>query len=180
MVAGEAESDLGRDRPAFCEHDPERLIVSSISSEHTFDSDVGGLQAIEGQLRSLCERVCWRARQRVIYTRTITLKLRYADFHTITRARTIRATNAEGRVLACVKQLFHGNYDGQRQVRLLGIALSNLEEASTQLELSFCDMARPPMQKAIDAVRERFGYDAVRLGLTRFKCQQAGDEEEWE
>jgi len=164
VVSGEAENELGRDRPAFREHDPEGLTVGSISNESTFGHDVGDLQAIDDRLRSLCERVCWRARQRHIFARTITLKLRYANFETLTRARTIKATITEKEVLACVKELFRDNYDGKRQVRLLGIALSGLEEAPAQLELAFEENARPPIDTAIDAVRDRFGYDAIRLG----------------
>ncbi|MFC1525548.1 DNA polymerase IV [Candidatus Latescibacterota bacterium] len=167
VVFGDAAGELGRDRPAFREHDPEGLAVGSISNESTFGHDIGDLQAIDDRLRSLCERVCWRARQRHVFARTIALKLRYADFETLTRARTINATNAERRVLTCVKQLFRSNYDGRREVRLLGIALSGLEEAPCQLELPFDEGARAPMARAIDAVRERFGYDAIRLGLAR-------------
>ncbi len=165
VVSGEAENNLGRDRPAFREHDPKGLTLGSISNESTFGHDVGDLQAIADRLRSLCERVCWRARQRGILARTITLKLRYADFETLTRAGTIKATNAEHRVLTCVNKLFRDNYDGRREVRLLGIALSGLEEGTGQLELPFDEGARPLIAKAIDAVRERFGYDAIRLGM---------------
>ncbi|MFP6645916.1 MAG: DNA polymerase IV [Candidatus Latescibacterota bacterium] len=165
VVSGQAESELGRDRPAFREHDPEGLTLGSISNESTFGHDVGDLRAITDRLRSLGERVCWRARQRNVFARTITLKLRYADFETLTRARTIKATNTESRVLTCVKQLFRDNYDGIREVRLLGIALSGLEEATGQLELALDDRSRPHIGKAIDAVRERFGYDAIRLGM---------------
>ena len=161
---GQRDSELGRDRPAFREHDLKGLSVGSISNESTFGHDVGDLRAVTDRLRSLCERVCWRARQRDVYARTITLKLRYADFETLTRARTVKPTHAEGRVLACVKKLFRDNYDGRREVRLLGIALSHLEERSGQLELPLDRGARPPLECAIDAVRERFGYDAVHLG----------------
>ena len=160
-----AETELGRDRPAFRENDPEGLTVGSISNESTFGHDVGDLYAIHDRLRSLCERVCWRARRRAILARTITLKLRYADFETLTRARTIKATNVEKRVLGCVKQLFRENYDGRRQVRLLGIALSGLEAAPAQLQLPFDEAERPPIGRAVDAVRERFGYDAIHLGV---------------
>ncbi len=66
-----------------------------------------------------------------------------------------------------MKKLFRDNYDGMREVRLLGIALSGLVEAPCQLELPFDEGARAPMAKAIDAVRERFGYDAVHLGTGR-------------
>ena len=173
VVSGETATELGRDRPAFREHDPKGLTLGSISNESTFGHDVGDLQAIDDRLRSLCERVCWRARQRHVFARTITLKLRYADFETLTRARTLKATNAETRVLACVKQLLRENYDGRREVRLLGIALSGLQDAPCQLELPFDEGARVPMARAIDAVRERFGYDAIRLGLARRSGQQA-------
>lgn len=167
VVSGEARNELGRDRPAFREHDPKGLTVGSISNESTFGHDIGDLQAIDDRMRSLVERVCWRARQRDVFARTITLKLRYADFETLTRARTVKATNAEGRVLACVKELFRDSCDGRREVRLLGIALSGLEAPARQLELPFDEGARAPMAKAIDAVRARFGYDAIRLGLAR-------------
>ena len=115
VVSGQADNELGRDRPAFREHDPEGLTVGSISNESTFSHDVGDMQAVADRLRSLCERVCWRARQRNIFGRTITLKLRYADFETLTRARTIRATNIDKRVLDCVQQLFRDDYDGKRR-----------------------------------------------------------------
>ncbi|MBT4097307.1 MAG: hypothetical protein HOE86_06670, partial [Gemmatimonadetes bacterium] len=164
VVKGEADSSLGRDRPAFREHDPDGLTVGSISNESTFGHDVGDLIAIGDRLRSLCERVCWRARRRNIVARTITLKLRYADFETLTRARTIKATNVEKHVLACVKQLFRANYDGRREVRLLGIALSGLEQSTGQLELPL-EHGRPDIGAAMDAVRERFGYDAIHLGV---------------
>ena len=173
-VCGEANSELGRDRPAFREHDPEGLTLGSISNESTFGHDIGDLQAIADRLRSLCERVCWRARQRAVLARTITLKLRYADFETHTRARTVKPTNAEVRVFSCVKQLFNDNYDDKREVRLLGIALSGLEGPSAQLELSFDELARPGISGAIDAVRERFGYDAIRLGIGQRSKKKAG------
>ena len=163
VVSGASDNQLGHDRPAFREHDPEGLTVGSISNESTFGHDLGDLQAIADRLRSLCERVCWRARRRDVCARTITLKLRYADFETLTRARTVRATNAEIRVLACVQQLFQENYDGRREVRLLGVGLSGLEEPGRQLELPFDEHSRPGISRAIDAVRERFGYDAIHL-----------------
>ena len=126
---------------------------------------MGDLHAIHDRLRSLCERVCWRARRRDILARTITLKLRYADFETLTRARTIKATNVEKRVLGCVKQLFRENYDGRRQVRLLGIALSGLEEAPAQLQLPFDEAEGPPSVAPSTPCASRFGYDAIHLGV---------------
>src|SRR5262249_42643621 len=51
--------ELGRERPAFQEHDPEGLAVGSISNERTFREDVRDPGCIDSMLCSLCERVCW-------------------------------------------------------------------------------------------------------------------------
>src|SRR5512133_1865067 len=85
-VQGLGSGDLGRERPAFSEHDPEGETVGSISNERTFREDVADPASIEAVLCGLCERVCWRARKRHVKARTVTLKLRYADFHTLTRS----------------------------------------------------------------------------------------------
>src|SRR5689334_14600697 len=94
-VHGRGSGDLGRERPAFSEHDPEGETVGSISNERTFREDVSDPAVIQSVLCGLCERVCWRARKRRIKARTVSLKLRYADFHTLTRARTLAPTSSE-------------------------------------------------------------------------------------
>ena len=145
--------------------DPEGLSIGSISNESTFAADASDRQAIADRLRSLTERVCWRARRRNVVARTITLKLRYSDFETLTRSRTIDATSSERVVLRCVRDLFRTAYVSRRRVRLLGVALSNLAAGQGQLELPFADGDRGEVGPAIDVVRDRFGYDAIRLGL---------------
>ena len=155
---------LGRDRPAFREHDPAGVALGSISNERTFMADVREPGLVLDQLRALSERVCWRARGRELRARTVTLKLRYADFQTLTRARTIPPTCDEGEVHRAVLQLYAENRDPRRAVRLVGVALSNLVEPDRQLRLPFDDEPRPATGAALDAVRRRFGYDAIRLG----------------
>ena len=166
-VFGVASDSLGRDRPAFREHNPAGLTLGSISNENTFAADIGDLQVIRDQLCSLCERVCWRVRQRKVLARTITLKLRYADFETLTRSLTVAATIAEGVVFGCVLKLFRANYDRRRRVRLLGVSLSNLVKAERQLTLPFVAEGRSEVATAIDAVRDCFGYDAIHLGMKK-------------
>jgi len=157
---GLGSADLSRDRPAFREHDVEGDSVRSISSERTFRADVGDSATIESQLCSLCERVCWRARRRGVKARTVTLKLRYSNFQTLARSRTISPTCSEVEVYPVVKDLYLGARHGRRRVRLLGVGLSNLGLFDGQLPLFEGDRRR---DAAVDAIRERFGYDAVRL-----------------
>jgi DNA polymerase-4 len=156
-----------RDRPAFLELDAKHETMGSLSNERTFSADVGDRGKVERQLLALCERVCWRARRRETRARTVTLKMRYSDFETLTRARTMdRPTNEEKDVYAAVRRLLDDAWTRKRALRLVGVALSNLSGPSSQLEL-FGDDSRPrSVGPAIDAVRERFGYDAIRLGTT--------------
>ncbi len=155
---------LGRDRPAFREHDPDGLSMGSISNERTFHVDVGDRDAVVAQLRSLVERVCWRVRKRDIRLRTVSLKLRYADFDTITRSITISPTHAEHEVLPAVLTLLDRAWTRPLALRLLGVQASNLVGPKKQLALPLGDAGRPAKGGAIDRVREQFGYDAIRVG----------------
>jgi DNA polymerase IV len=154
--------EIGRERPAFQEHDPEGCAVGSISNERTFREDVRDPVSIDAMLCSLCERVCWRARSRGIKARTVTLKLRYADFDTITRSRTMSPTASELELYPVVRELFDRSRGRRLAIRLLGIALSNLGAYDEQLQL-FDDGS---LHRAVDGIRTRYGYDALHLALT--------------
>ena len=158
-VRGLGSADLGRERPAFREHDPEGEAVGSISNERTFMEDVGDEQSIESMLCSLTERVCWRARKRGLQARTVTLKLRYSDFMTISRSRTLTPTNNELELYPVVKDIYERARTRSLRIRLLGLQLSNLG-LFQQLDLFGRD-AR--VHDVVDAIRERWGYDTVRL-----------------
>jgi DNA polymerase-4 len=158
---------LGRDRPAFLELDSQHETMGSISNERTFSADIGDHRKVQRQLLALCERVCWRARKRETRARTVTLKLRYSDFQTLSRARTLdQPTNEEQRVFATVRLLLKRAWTRKLPLRLVGVALSNLSGPSRQLGLFGGESRSRSFGPAIDAVRARFGYDAIRLGAT--------------
>ena len=157
---GEGSGDLGRDRPAFREHDPDGETVGSISNERTFSEDIRNPAIIDSMLCSLAERVCWRARKRGIKARTVSLKLRYSNFYTISRSRTFSPSNSELEVYPIVRQIYEEARDPNRRIRLLGVALSNLGFFDDQLVLF--DEAEK-LHSTVDKIREKFGYDAVRL-----------------
>ncbi len=165
---------LGEDRPAFKEHDAPGSAEGTLSNERTFHADVGDRAGVEEQLRSLVERVCWRARQRDVSARTVVLKLRTSDFTTVTRSRTLPSpTDREDVVLATVLALLSEAWSGELPVRLVGVGLQGLQDTGGQLALPLLRGSqlaarpaegRPAVGRAIDEVRERFGYDAIRLG----------------
>ncbi len=159
---GEGAHELGRERPAFLEYDPKGGALGTISNERTFREDVRDPTSIESMLCSLCERVCWRARKRGVNARTVTLKLRYADFQTIQRSRTVLPTCSELELYPVIRDLFERARKRRTAIRLLGICLSNLRAADEQLCL-FDHGER--LHRAVDGIRERYGYAAMRIAL---------------
>jgi len=154
--------ELGRERPAFQEHDPVDAALGTLSNERTFREDVRDPACIDAMLCALCERVCWRARKRGVKARTVTLKLRYADFQTLQRSRTVSPTCSELELYPVIRELY-GRARGRRTaIRLLGIRLSNLRLQSPQLNLF---AQSEGLHRAVDRVRQRYGYDALRIAL---------------
>jgi DNA polymerase IV len=136
----------------------------SISHEHTFDNDTADLHLIEATLAQLSAMVARRLREHGLYARTVQIKLRYADFSTYTRARSLdHATQLDSEVLAEVRRLFSDNWKPGRAVRLLGVQASSFEAHEGQLNL-LEEARNERMRKALTAVdrmRDKFGESAV-------------------
>ena len=109
----------------------------SLSSERTFSQDLKSLDQMDQEMERLAERVASGLKKRQITACTLTLKVRYGDFTTITRSQTLGAPTADQRVLArYAKKLLRGSEAGARSVRLLGLGTSNLVQGEIeQLEL---------------------------------------------
>lgn len=111
-----------------------RRVRKSRGSERTFAEDLTDLDALvevlAEQIRALCEGLQRKGER----ARTITLKVRYGDFTTITRAHTLpRATDAASEVLPAVQRLLTKTAAGVQPVRLAGVSLSNFEDASDRV-----------------------------------------------
>lgn len=155
---------LGRDRPAFREHDELASTLGTISNESTFGSDLPPGDDVERRLLGLVERVCWRARKRGVRARTVSLKLRYRDFDTTERSHTRAApTSDDEPILRAARRLLRLAWTRRMPIRLLGVRLSNLVAPDRQLALPF---EGPPSSasQAVDRVRHKFGYAAIGRG----------------
>ena len=110
--------------------------------------------------------VCRRLREQNLHARTLQLKLRYSDFRTLTRARTLERPSAvDSEVLATIRELFRANWNGEA-VRLLGVHASHFDEESEQLGLLGTSAHEKWNQalSAADRLREQFfGEGAVSL-----------------
>jgi len=129
----------------------------------------------------LADRIGTRLRAKSLAARTVTVRVRFADLRSVTRSVTLRASISATAMLAEIaEELVRGvlaKHSNERTVSLLGISASNVEKSPVvQLELSFAreDEKRRPGTKqgrarwvadgAIDAIRERFGWEAVGYG----------------
>lgn len=154
--------EVGAGRPAFQEYDPLGVTLGTISNERTFREDVRDSASLYALLCSLCERVCWRARKRNVKARRITLKLRYADFQTLQRSRTVTPTCSEFELYPVLGELLQRTRTRRTSVRLLGVCLSKLEPCDEQLCLF---EHKEPLHRTVDEIRQRYGFEAVRNAL---------------
>ena len=132
----------------------------SISHEHTFDVDTTNRAQIDATLARLSQKVGRRLREHGLYTRTVQLKLRYQDFTTITRARTLEAaTQLDTDLHREARALFLKNWTG-KAVRLVGVHTSSLEPQPDQMSL---DNRMGTALRTADQMRDRFGESAISL-----------------
>ena len=141
--------------------------TKSVSSETTFNSDIKDAQWLEDILWELCEKVSARMKASGFEGRVVTLKLKSADFKTITRRRTLsQPANLARTAFAAAKEMLH-EAAGGRAYRLIGVGFSNLTVESDEKpgDLFGDDNEKIAAQeKAIDAIRDKFGRDAVKAG----------------
>ena len=100
------------------------------------------------------------------WTGTSTSQLRTADFETRTRSLTVPATHSEFEVLPILDELYARARTDDRPIRLLGVAFSNLVDQERQYDL-FDD--RRPLLDSVDAIRGKYGFDAVGRGTTSLR-----------
>jgi len=139
----------------------------SISHEHTYDRDTANIAQIESTLMRLSEMVGRRLREQQLHARTLQLKLRYKDFATITRARSIeRPTQLDNEIYQQIHALFHANWRKGIEVRLLGVHATSFDDQPAQASL-LADDSRGRWENALsvaDRLRDRFGESSVTLG----------------
>jgi DNA polymerase-4 len=157
---------------------PERE-TKSVSSETTLDVDLSRFEDLEPVLWRLCEKTSKRLKHQELAGRTITLKLKTADFHSITRAtRLPEPTQLAARLFAAGRELLRRECTGPRY-RLIGIGASDLTGPEDADHGDLADVATPrlkAMEGALDALRARFGDAAIGKGLSLRLPQRAGGE----
>lgn len=139
---------------------------SSISSAETFAYDIDDREEILAEFLRLTERATSRLRARELYAKTISIKVRFADFTTITRSKTLPlALDSTHEVYEVVKKLYDALKCDRVRLRLVGVALENLvDNAPHQLVLGEREKGWREAEGAVDKARHRFGGESVRPG----------------
>jgi len=143
--------------------------AKSISRETTFGQDTRDRPLLKATLGYLSERVGAELRQKGRQAGCVTLKLRYADFSTITRRHTLmKATDADQTIFNTGLKLLTTALSQEKQlVRLIGIGVSNLTEAGRQLDMLDSSAQKlEQLNKAIDRIRKKYGFTAIQTGRT--------------
>jgi DNA polymerase IV len=152
----------GRDERSVIAHEPDK----SIGAEETFARDVDDPDVVRRELLRLCGRTAARLRDGGMVGRTISIKVRFADFTTITRSRTLRdPTDVAAEVFATARGLFDALGLDRARLRLIGVRVEGLAEAETaprQMLLGDRVHGRREAEQAADRATARFGSGAVR------------------
>ena len=141
------------------------LEAHSIGNENTFDQDLQSREEKLEALRQLAQKVGQRLRSRKLGGRTITLKVRFASFTTITRSHTYQQPLAYDEDLFQAAQELLQKAASPEGVRLLGITAGQLEPLTQQGSLFMEeDQRKEALYQTLDTLRERFGEQALCRG----------------
>ena len=154
----------------------ERDVAKSISRDETFDADIHDDLVLDGELTELVGRAAAELRSEGLTARTITVRIRDMDFTTRQASRSVdEALSSDRGLFTVARALLHKLRKARRMpARLLGVGLSNFT-APAPKQLALFDVASPPLEtandvkvaRAMDAVRARFGRDAIAPGRKR-------------
>lgn len=158
-------------------HDPRQVTPGtgekSVSTERTYDRDLTDQVAIRRELLRVSDELGTRLRSKGLRGRTIAIKVRFGDFRTVTRARTLPEGIEDGAgIYAIARDLLDALSLDQPRIRLLGVRADHLAEAAGAPEQLAFDLAAagapapPPavLGEVMDRARSRFGESALRPG----------------
>ncbi|MFD2422567.1 DNA polymerase IV [Amycolatopsis pigmentata] len=150
----------GRDERGVVADVPDK----SIGAERTFDTDQRDRVVLERELLRLSERVAASLRAKGVRGRTVSIKVRFADFRTITRARTLASPTDVARLIHTTAVTLFGEAVQGAEIRLLGVRVEGLTGGDEPEQLSF-ERDEPRWRDAeiaADVARSKFGAAAVR------------------
>jgi DNA polymerase-4 len=159
------------DRPVVSEDE-----AKSIGREKTFDYDLTDYFSCREEVLDLSGQAGWRLRRERLAGRTVTLKVKFADFRTITRSSTgDRPVAWDEDIFALAEQMLR-KINVKPGVRLLGVTVSSLFRPEDEPVLGFEEDKRlQKRNQAIDALKEKYGESIIKRGITVRKKDEKHD-----
>jgi DNA polymerase-4 len=133
----------------------------SMSKERTFTEDTLDIRMIRNYLLDMADKLAFELRNDKKLTSCITVKIRYADFNTYTKQRSIPYTANDRVISRHVLDLFDSVYEKRQLIRLIGVKFSGLVSGSYQIDLFEDTIEQMELLKQIDHIRKRWGGDAI-------------------
>jgi DNA polymerase-4 len=134
----------------------------SVSHEETFGVDLDDEERLLREALALCHKVAARLREDGYRARTVTLKIRLANFTTLTRSRTLPdPTDLASDLYRVAAELYRGLPGARRRVRLLGVAATGLQPAGTEQLALLRGVRWGDVERAVDRIEQRFGRGAA-------------------
>jgi DNA polymerase-4 len=136
--------------------------MKSVSRETTFPEDTIDKNFIYGLFCYLIERGCNTLRQRKLAAKTLTVKIRFSDFKTISKRTKIPPSNAQQSIFKYGSPILRSLLKERKRIRLVGIALSSLEYDGMQPSIfAVRDNKLNQLNYALDRVRDKFGFNSL-------------------
>jgi DNA polymerase IV len=133
----------------------------SISTERTFETDTINVTFLHAELIRMAESIGFELRRQDKLTGCLTVKLRYSNFDTVVRQKTIDYTNADHLLLRTAHEVFDKLYDRRLLIRLLGIRFTKLIPGNYQIKLYEDTPEQIRLYQSIDSIKKQFGEHAV-------------------
>jgi DNA polymerase-4 len=144
-------------RPVVPDHEPK-----SVGRETTFAEDVADRTVVERVLLDLCDQVAQRLRRNHLAGQTVTVKLRTADFVTLTRRETLsNPADTTEAIWPCARRLLQKADRRQQRIRLVGVSISMFDGTRQLALFGGADIRDRRVAAAMDAVTARFGREAI-------------------
>lgn len=134
----------------------------SISTERTYDQYLINPEEMLAELVYMTEKVAFNLRSEGYMTGCVGIKIRYPNFETVQKQKSIDYTFAEQDIIPVIKELFHQLYQPGKEVRLIGVRLTELGQHALQGSLFDDEIRKSQLYAAIDGVKNKFGKTALR------------------
>jgi len=139
-----------------------RVLPKQLSRETSFEEDTGDPAIIKGTLQYLTERIARKLREQQLVCRTLSVKIRYSDFTSNNRSRSLPHPSADGPTLfALVDRIFEEIRLRRIRIRHVGVAASHIEPSNLQHALFNDRQREESLNASIDEIRGKFGFMAI-------------------